>query len=334
VWQGSAEHHANRQRSIPLAQFAPLAREGIQLISLQKEGGTEQIPRQKREFSILDFGDELDTSQGPFMDTAAILANVDLLLTIDTSVAHLAGALGVPTWLLLSNSPDWRWMLERDDSPWYPTLRLFRQSQSGDWRNVLDRVQLALMSWEKDRGERSRDPATFLGSNIDPSSRPSHLVTRNVRLSIGRLVDQLTEIESRVHFEATSSEATTPGATATDRELLSQQLATLREAYAGLLGDHGSEATKPTSTFQVDRARLESARQQLRQIHDHVRLVRMQLEQSSLSGPSDTRDSNQARTLAALLGQRDEIIAALELSPPDCHSSIHRDRPPPPTSRW
>jgi tetratricopeptide (TPR) repeat protein len=144
AWQGSADHHANRQRSISVEQFLPLTHEKVQFISLQKGSGAEQTAGLPTTFPLIDFHDDLDVAHGAFVDSAAILANVDLLVTIDTSVAHLAGALGVPTWLLLSVSPDWRWLLDRDDSPWYPTLRLFRQSQAGDWSGVIDEVRAAL----------------------------------------------------------------------------------------------------------------------------------------------------------------------------------------------
>jgi ADP-heptose:LPS heptosyltransferase len=79
-----------------------------------------------------------------FTDTAAIVSNLDLVITVDSAVAHLAGALGKPVWTLLPFAPDWRWMLSREDSPWYPTMRLFRQSAPGDWTSVMDRVSTAL----------------------------------------------------------------------------------------------------------------------------------------------------------------------------------------------
>jgi ADP-heptose:LPS heptosyltransferase len=86
---------------------------------------------------IIDLQDE----QEDFADTAAIVANLGLVISIDTSVAHLAGALSKPVWILLSKSPDWRWMLDREDSPWYPTARLFRQSTLGNWQDVVARVE-------------------------------------------------------------------------------------------------------------------------------------------------------------------------------------------------
>ena len=89
---------------------------------------------------LIDYMVELDD----FADTAALVANLDLVIAVDTSVAHLAGAMGKPVWVLLPYAPDWRWLLEREDSPWYPTMRLFRQKSRGDWGEVIDRVAQAL----------------------------------------------------------------------------------------------------------------------------------------------------------------------------------------------
>jgi hypothetical protein len=141
VWQGSPAYRDDQSRSIPLAQFAPLARlEGVQLISLQKGRGTEQLRKVADQFSILDLGSQLDETAGPFMDTAAVMKNLDLVIACDTAIGHLAGALGVPVWVALPFVPDWRWLLHRGDSPWYPTVRLFRQSVPGDWPGVFQRM--------------------------------------------------------------------------------------------------------------------------------------------------------------------------------------------------
>jgi hypothetical protein len=91
-------------------------------------------------WGIVDFGDEHYAAGGAFMDTAANLRNLDLLITSDTAAAHLAGGLGVRTWVALQAVPDWRWMLDRTDSPWYPTLRLFRQQRPGDWAGVFEQM--------------------------------------------------------------------------------------------------------------------------------------------------------------------------------------------------
>ncbi|MFV1966392.1 MAG: FkbM family methyltransferase [Pirellulaceae bacterium] len=145
AWQGSPDFHADRQRSVPLTCFESLAGiPGVRLFSLQKGPGVDQIAMLHEAFEVIDFGDELDGEAGPFMDTMAIMKNMDLIVTSDTSIPHLAGALDLPVWMALSVAPDWRWLLERDDSPWYPSMRLFRQQQLGDWEEVFARIADAL----------------------------------------------------------------------------------------------------------------------------------------------------------------------------------------------
>jgi tetratricopeptide (TPR) repeat protein len=141
AWQGRVEHPGDRHRSFRLAQFAPLSRlAGVRLFSLQKGPGTEQLREMADGFDVTDLGSRLDD----FGDTAAVMKNLDLVITADSSPAHLAGALGVPVWVALPYASDWRWLLEREDSPWYPTMRLFRQSRWGDWDGVFDRIAGAL----------------------------------------------------------------------------------------------------------------------------------------------------------------------------------------------
>ena len=103
---------------------------------MQLVHGGEQLTDETA-LHIADPGEQLDRDSGPFMDTAAIMSQLDLVIGSDTAVIHLAGALHVPTWVALSIAPDWRWMLDRDDSPWYPSMKLFRQSQRGDWSDVI-----------------------------------------------------------------------------------------------------------------------------------------------------------------------------------------------------
>ena len=125
AWQGNPEHKRDRWRSVPLLAFAPLAGVlGVRLVSLQKGPGREQLPDLADRLGVLDLADRLED----FADTAAVLVNLDLVITVDTAVAHLAGALGIPVWVALPLVPDWRWLLEREDSPWYPSMRLFRQT--------------------------------------------------------------------------------------------------------------------------------------------------------------------------------------------------------------
>ncbi len=140
-WQGNPQIHQDLWRSVPLVHFASLGRlPGVTLVSLQKGPGTEQIPLIADLFSLTDWSDRLDVEAGAFMDTAAVMKNLDLVITSDTATAHLAGALGVPVWVALPYAPDFRWLLEREDSPWYPSMRLFRQRQPWDWSEVFQRI--------------------------------------------------------------------------------------------------------------------------------------------------------------------------------------------------
>ena len=135
TWQGYSGNANDQLRSIPLACFAPLALPGVQLISLQKGPGVEQLTEVANNLAVRHLG-QFDEERGAFMDTAAVMKNLDLVITCDTAIAHLAGGLGVPVWVALQLAPDWRWMLARRDSPWYPTMRLFRQKKFGDWPGV------------------------------------------------------------------------------------------------------------------------------------------------------------------------------------------------------
>jgi tetratricopeptide (TPR) repeat protein len=143
AWQGSPTYLGDCFRSVPLAQFAPLAQQGIELISLQKGPGGQQLTELAGLFRVRELSD-LDEAHGPFMDTAAVIQNLDLVITSDTAIAHLAGALGKIVWVALPSSPDWRWLYHREDSPWYPTMRLFRQPSPGDWQGVFHRMAEAL----------------------------------------------------------------------------------------------------------------------------------------------------------------------------------------------
>jgi len=141
AWRGSPKHPADRMRSIPLAEFAPLAEvPGVQFCSLQKGPGSEELPPLAERLRIVDLGGQLDEKTGAFVETAAVLKNLDLLIACDTAIVHVAGALGVPVWLALGNVPDWRWLLDRDDAPAYPSFRLFRQAAFGDWPGVFRRM--------------------------------------------------------------------------------------------------------------------------------------------------------------------------------------------------
>jgi Flp pilus assembly protein TadD len=140
-WQGNCDNTGDRYRSIRLSRFAALAAvEGVQLISLQKGPGTDQFREVAGSFSVFDLGYRLDNS-GAFTDTAAVMKNLDLVISADTAIAHLAGAVGVPVWTALPMiNTDWRWLLDREDTPWYPTMRLFRQPEANDWTAVFARM--------------------------------------------------------------------------------------------------------------------------------------------------------------------------------------------------
>jgi len=151
AWQGSPTYAGDRFRSVPLVDFASLARPNVELFSLQRGYGAEQMAAIAGQFTVRDLGEDVDRRHGPFMDTAAVMRNLDLVITSDTAVAHLAGALAVPVWVALPLSADWRWLRQRDDSPWYPTMRLFRQTTFDDWQPVFARMAAALDQFVADK---------------------------------------------------------------------------------------------------------------------------------------------------------------------------------------
>ena len=152
AWQGNIEtekHGGYIGRSSGLAAAAPLADvSGVTLISLQKGESSQQIAQVPFAAKILELTDPWEMGVTEMMDTVALMSALDLIVTTDTLTAHLAGALGIPVWVVLSAAPDWRWLTEREDSPWYPTMRLFRQRAGGGWSEVYERVarELAALS--------------------------------------------------------------------------------------------------------------------------------------------------------------------------------------------
>jgi hypothetical protein len=143
-WHGRT---TNGQRDIPLECFRSLTDlPGLHFISLQPSAKEELAAARQKGLNVVELGDDVDTAHGAFMDTAAIMMNLDLVISSDTSVAHLAGALGVAVWVALPFVPDWRWLLDRSDSPWYPTMRLFRQKSVGDWHRVFEDIRAALLT--------------------------------------------------------------------------------------------------------------------------------------------------------------------------------------------
>ena len=165
VWAGRPTHNNDINRSMSLSAFAPIAAlDGISLVSLQKGPAASAIADYFDRAPLLNLGAEI----ADFADTMAIIETLDLIVTVDTAVAHLAGAMGKPVWILLPYAPDWRWLLERSDSPWYPTARLFRQPSPGDWASVTRRVGEAL-SEPRLRAQRHEKPCTqvSLGAPLD-----------------------------------------------------------------------------------------------------------------------------------------------------------------------
>jgi tetratricopeptide (TPR) repeat protein len=186
-WQGNPKYAGDRHRSIPLKYFEQLSRvPGVQLVSLQKNAGLDQLDGLNGKFPVVDLGRKLDENTGPFMDTAAVLKNLDLFITSDTAVAHLAGALGVPVWMPLSTTPDWRWMTHREDNPWYPTMRIFRQNTHMAWGPVFDRMAAELRAMVPGR---VRTPSV------------------TVPVSPGELVDKITILEIKAERMTDSDKA-------------------------------------------------------------------------------------------------------------------------------
>jgi tetratricopeptide (TPR) repeat protein len=143
-WQGNPRRKIDRGRSIALREFAPLAAlPGVRLVSLQKGAGVEQLDQLPAGMRV-DAFEDFDEGPDAFVDTAAVIASLDLVVSADTAVAHVAGAMGRPAWLALNPVPDWRWLLDRGDSPWYPSVRLFRQPRPGPWTPVFEAMAAAL----------------------------------------------------------------------------------------------------------------------------------------------------------------------------------------------
>ena len=141
AWAGSAQHKRDRYRTMSLAQLAPLVGAGdVRFVSLQKGPAAAEAGSPPHGMDLLDIGPEL----ADWSDTAAVISQLDVVIGVDTAVMHLAGAMGVPAWMMIAQPPDFRWLEHRDDSPWYPTLRLFRQERRGEWAEVVARVAAAL----------------------------------------------------------------------------------------------------------------------------------------------------------------------------------------------
>ena len=225
VWQGNPNPEADRARSMPVTALAPLSGiAGVRLMSLQKGGGDEQLSNLRASMRIEMLGADFDAGADALVDTAAVMTCLDLIITCDTSIAHLAGALAVPVWVALKSDAEWRWFTERADSPWYPTLRLFRQTRRGIWSDVFEAmaselIQLAerrttprMVSTPSSLGELI-DKITILRIKAERIGEPEKLanVHRELTLlerstrergvsgpSIDLLTDQLTAVNGRL----------------------------------------------------------------------------------------------------------------------------------------
>jgi tetratricopeptide (TPR) repeat protein/precorrin-6B methylase 2 len=165
VWAGSPAHQKDQYRSIPLSALAPLAElQGVHFVSLQKGAASDEIINAAPGFEIVNLGPELED----FCDTAAVISQLDLVICVDTAVAHLAGALGKPVWVMVPTPPDFRWMEGREDSPWYPTMRLFRQRRRGEWGDVVDRIKTELSQRVMQQPSTAAADAT-VSANTAPS---------------------------------------------------------------------------------------------------------------------------------------------------------------------
>jgi tetratricopeptide (TPR) repeat protein len=149
-WQGSTSA-IDIGRSFPLTHFQNIAKiPNVRLICLQKNAGAEQLHAQPEGMQVETPGADFDAGDDAFLDSAAVMQQLDLIISSDTAIAHLAGALGCPVWLALKQVPDWRWMLEGGQSPWYPSMRLFRQRRNADWEGVFNEIYTELLKLIKD----------------------------------------------------------------------------------------------------------------------------------------------------------------------------------------
>jgi chaperonin cofactor prefoldin len=173
-WRGSQDFRIDPRRSIPPSALGPLAAlPGVELYALHMDVGADELPAQVAT-KVHVFADGFDRGPDAFVDTAAVMANLDLVVTCDTSIAHLAGAMGRPVWVTLRHYAEWRWMLEREDSPWYPTMRLLRAKAGDDWFELYERL--------------ARDVALLA------QGKSKHLMIE-APISWGELVDKITILE-------------------------------------------------------------------------------------------------------------------------------------------
>ena len=202
-WQGKPGTVVDHGRSVDVASFAPLARiPGVRLISLQKNQGTEQLASLPPDMQVETLGTDFDAGSEAFRDTAAVMSQLDLVITTDTSLAHLAGALGRPTWVVLKYASDWRWLCDVEHSPWYPTIRLFRQAKPGDWSPVFERMATELANWQ---GAPTPPIAALSPSPSASTAPPSRDFSRFDRFLTNLASDVYPESPAEPHLSITRS---------------------------------------------------------------------------------------------------------------------------------
>ena len=223
VWQGNFDPEADRARSMPLTALAPLAEvAGVRLISLQKGTGEEQLVNLTPSFQVETLGADFDAGADAFVDTAAAMTCLDLIITCDTSVAHLAGALGIPVWVALKSEAEWRWLTKRADSPWYPTMRLLRQKRRDIWSDVFETMagELAQLV-ERRRAPRAVSTPCSLGDLIDKITI--------LRIKAERIGEPEKLANVRRELNLLEHAAREDGASAPPIDLLTDQLALVNE---------------------------------------------------------------------------------------------------------
>jgi tetratricopeptide (TPR) repeat protein/GT2 family glycosyltransferase len=192
VWAGSPAHGNDRYRSCKLKDFAPLAKiDGVRLYGLQKGKAAAQMEEMAEILPIVDISKEFED----FTDTAAAIENLDLVISVDTSVLHLAGAMGKPTWALLPYAPEWRWMLDRQDSPWYPTMKLYRQKDWGRWEPVFEQVASELQIAAKNVTQLDISHKNHGHKQMIPAIIPYHRNTNQLEKCIAHLKNQTVQPE-------------------------------------------------------------------------------------------------------------------------------------------
>lgn len=148
------EEHPTTRRSVPLELFFEIARlPGVSVYCLQQKNGLEQLSLIPSGITIHTFDKDFDTTAGRYMDTAALMHSLDLIISVDTSIVHLSGAIDRPTWVLLPFVAEWRWLYDRHDTPWYPSMKLFRQPQPGDWHSVFEKLKHQIITLQRTKKE-------------------------------------------------------------------------------------------------------------------------------------------------------------------------------------